>query len=152
VENFSDRQQRNAHEKSHQSATIRDEIDEPITLRSLIHHKLIFFEVNLEFGDASNIKGLIIHFDLGWFKIVLRNFEIINDFIAEWQAITIRGCWSTIHFYSEFIEKALLGICQAFILVTIITNFGAFGSWKILDLLELLSVPEILTVGFEVKF
>jgi hypothetical protein len=32
VENFSDRQQGNAHEKSHQSSAIRNEIDESKTL------------------------------------------------------------------------------------------------------------------------
>jgi hypothetical protein len=49
VQNLDDRQKRNAHEKSHQSATVRDEVDETKTLRSLLNVKLVFLEMNVDF-------------------------------------------------------------------------------------------------------
>jgi hypothetical protein len=49
VQNFDNRQKRNSHEKSHQSATVRDEVDEAKTLRSLLNVKLIFLEIHQDF-------------------------------------------------------------------------------------------------------
>jgi hypothetical protein len=56
VQNLDDRQKRNSHEKSHQSATVRDEVNEAKTLRSLLNVKLIFLEIDqdLVYGEAEN--------------------------------------------------------------------------------------------------
>jgi hypothetical protein len=53
VQNLDNRQKRNAHEKSHQSATVRDEVDEAKTLRSLLNVKLIFLEIHQDFVYAE---------------------------------------------------------------------------------------------------
>jgi hypothetical protein len=56
MQNFSDRQKRNSHEKSHQSSTIWDEIDEAITFWSQFNIELVILEVNLNFVEDEAEK------------------------------------------------------------------------------------------------
>jgi hypothetical protein len=53
VEYFKHRKYGDSQEKSHQSATVRDEIDEAILFGSHYGHELAFFEQDLDFVQGS---------------------------------------------------------------------------------------------------